>query len=1743
MRRLLAIVLALVASAAAAGTNVGGVISTSATWTLAASPYTVVSDVTVDAGAVLTIEPGVTVYMSAGTSLVVQSGGILAQASAGSPIVVTSYRDVASPNPPPAPGDWGRVEFRAGTVAASARLDHVVVRYGNGIVIAGASPTLDNVASDHHAGAAITVDLGSSPAGKGLSATGNALNGIAVPAGDITGSVSWSLRGIPYVVTQGIVGVGAASAPASLGLPSSVLVAPGLVVPVKVTISQPAPVNGVSVTMQSADPAVASVATPVAIASGETSAMATVTGVAAGATTISATAAGYSGASAPVTVAALALDLQPAGAIAVPQGVMQSYFVTLSQPAPPGGLTVNVSIANPAVAGAAPSSIVIPAGQAISSATVDVTGVATGSTTLTLASPGLASRVVAVDVLGAGSLAFDQASVTLGKGLEIGASQSSYRVRLKAGAADFVNPAPVTVTLASADASKVAVPPTVVIPAGATSARLALRGVDLTSGGVALSASAAGFGTTSTPLSASVVAPGLAFDDLDGTRVTMGPRDAFRLHWTVPDALNPAQDTVAATPVDLAATAQAPAGLVPGFFSVATGGSPITQVTMPAGANAGPIAYVGEPTSPGTYAVTASVPGLVSSTSAVQTVTGPSLGLPGAVAIGSGLTSLGNAVAVTRTGDLSSPLTVSLSCSPAAVCTVPATVVIAASAASAPVAVTGVSAGSATLTAAATFYASATSSVTVATPTLVVEADRPTARIGGTIGITITIDSTAHVAAVAASDTVVSLASAQPAVAGIASTATIAAGARAVAGVPLTALAPGTTTVTASRSGFNPATTPTLRVIDNRLTLAPQAAGVAVAGTLPMTVSVADAAPAGGIVVSLSSSAPGFVSVPASVTIPAAAKSAAFDASGVATGSSTITARATNYVDATATVTTGTQSLSLPVSTMVARGLARTLAVTLATPAPAGGFVVGLASSNPAVAAVPASVTVPAGTSTADFDVTGGGNGIANVTASAAGASSAVVKVVVAPITLELVPIPNPDVSLPQGVTQGWAVQWSLPSQLSSLAPQSDLEISIATGDDATATASPSTLVIAVGEESAPIELAGIATGTTTLTLASPGLPTRVVDFNVLDPGAIAFSPGYAILGKGYVGTASVVLLAGGAPYVTRVPTTIALANGDPTRATLPSSATVAANRAAATFEIAGTGITAAPFVVQASSESGFATGTLPVEVLPPSISLFGLDGLRIAAGGRDQFFIDLGPPQSATLSASLISRPSFDLAITGAAPAGIVAGFFDQPTGGSVITQVPMPASPQRAQAFVAAPGGSGTYTVTASIAGTASTTSAMQVAAALGDFLVPSQAIAVGKGLVLRVPVTRAVAGNAFSSSDAVTLTLSSSDPSLTTVPPTATIEAGETFVFVPVTGVALTASPVTITIGATGYASLSLQVSVVTPTLMMNGLDVVRMAASARDDLYLSWFVPQNPTGMYQASASDIDVALTITGQDPPGLIGGFFDQQFDGAPVTSIRIPAGAVQGSGGAWVATPAAATGSYTVTATAPGIATVSSALQSVVTGTPTFTMMPSNDIVLGVGMKSNNDGAIQVYRTIAGYPFYGIEGVSIAVTSDNPGTANYPETLDIEAGQPSVALPMMGTAPNMDTLILSADGYASLPVPIVVVLPELVFEFGSGEPPALPVGNSEPFSVLLAVPNAYPFDQVCVDYVYLGITTTNGDVAAVGTPFPYVFPGDVRAASDVIGLSPGTFKLQAMAIGGAPVGAAGTSDELRVVP
>ena len=176
-------------------TQVSGTVSTSATWTLAGSPYLVTGDVLVEGGSspVLTIEPGVTVKFASGTGLFVgygDTGGLQAVGTSANPITFTSN------DANPASGSWRCIGFSSLALPTS-HLAHATVTWAGsyentGIYIDRSSPTLENLMVANSSGTGITVTgAGASPTISSTSLTDNSGVGL-----NLTDSATASLTGL-----------------------------------------------------------------------------------------------------------------------------------------------------------------------------------------------------------------------------------------------------------------------------------------------------------------------------------------------------------------------------------------------------------------------------------------------------------------------------------------------------------------------------------------------------------------------------------------------------------------------------------------------------------------------------------------------------------------------------------------------------------------------------------------------------------------------------------------------------------------------------------------------------------------------------------------------------------------------------------------------------------------------------------------------------------------------------------------------------------------------------------------------------------------------------------------------------------------------------------------------------------------------------------------------------------------------------------------------------------------------------------------------------------------------------------------------------------------------------------------------------------------------------------------------------------------------------------------------------------
>ena len=267
------------------------------------------------------------------------------------------------------------------------------------------------------------------------------------------------------------------------------------------------------------------------------------------------------------------------------------------------------------------------------------------------------------------------------------------------------------------------------------------------------------------------------------------------------------------------------------------------------------------------------------------------------------------------------------------------------------------------------------------------------------------------------------------------------------------------------------------------LTLSPSVLHLALNETASMTVTLNQ--PAGfDLTVSLVASGTAGVTVPPSVTVLAGQSAASFDVNaGPSDGTATIAATAAGYVGDLAHVNVSVTgvTITLGAGLVVAPQQIRDLSLTLSEPAPAGGVLITLSSSNPAIATVTPSIFVPEGADVpmTNPQVTGLTYGMTEISASAtdlAGDTEIVAvarSISLAPSTLNVV----------AGGTGNLLLQASAP------APAGGLGFNV-NADAAGVVTNPVTVTIPANELTASIVVTGLTPGSRVITVT----PTDATD-------------------------------------------------------------------------------------------------------------------------------------------------------------------------------------------------------------------------------------------------------------------------------------------------------------------------------------------------------------------------------------------------------------------------------------------------------------------------------------------------------------------------------------------------------------------------------------------------------------------------------------------------------------------------
>ena len=361
------------------------------------------------------------------------------------------------------------------------------------------------------------------------------------------------------------------------------------------------------------------------------------------------------------------------------------------------------------------------------------------------------------------------------------------------------------------------------------------------------------------------------------------------------------------------------------------------------------------------------------------------------------------------------------------------------------------------------------------------------------------------------------------------------------------------------------------------------------------TVLLSSPAPEGGAIIQLASSDPAVAAIPSSVTVPAGATSATFLAStGTRYAAVTISASFDDFVKhATLIVAPAMTNLVFSGAQFLA-GTTGTGTIGLGVPAPPGGAVLSISSSDPAAAAVPASITTSPGATEASFPISAGAvatTTMVTITVTYAGATRSA-QIRVEPTTLSSFSI-NPQSVVAGGSSTGTVV-------LTAPAPAggSAVRIDISRRD---VVAAPETVIVPPGATSATFQISVTAVQPASFNSNGVGITVYNGGLHAAQILYITF-PAVSWLG---LGDSTVIggSVSWGAVFLNAAApaggTVVALLSGNPAVATVPASVTVPAGATSANFTLTTSAVTTQTTVT--ISSSGGRQAQLTVLPTPPA--------------------------------------------------------------------------------------------------------------------------------------------------------------------------------------------------------------------------------------------------------------------------------------------------------------------------------------------------------------------------------------------------------------------------------------------------------------------------------------------------------------------------------------------------------------
>ena len=288
-------------------------------------------------------------------------------------------------------------------------------------------------------------------------------------------------------------------------------------------------------------------------------------------------------------------------------------------------------------------------------------------------------------------------------------------------------------------------------------------------------------------------------------------------------------------------------------------------------------------------------------------------------------------------------------------------------------------------------------------------------------------------------------------------------------------------------NGFTNSTPATVTAIASSLSLSPGTSTITGLTTQTLLLNLSTGLPS-DLTVQLKSSNPGVVAVQASVTIPANATSIPVLVTSLGQGSSTITASASSLGSATATVTVRSDIILPANPTVMVGGEPLVFPVSLANPAPAGGVIITLTSSDPSkVTTTVQNVLIHEGETTSLYaKLNGIAFGTSTITAEAYGYVTATTTAVATSGALAFVP---PSLSITGDGTQNLML---------ALSPISQVSVTVdLSSSDPTVASVPATVTIPANANSVTVPVMAGQNGSAVIHASGATLPDTTADVDV----------------------------------------------------------------------------------------------------------------------------------------------------------------------------------------------------------------------------------------------------------------------------------------------------------------------------------------------------------------------------------------------------------------------------------------------------------------------------------------------------------------------------------------------------------------------------------------------------------------------------------------------------------------------